>query len=93
MFNMGPPDVDAVAKGIAAFHREAKMLDTHLGKQAYLVGYELTLADFEVGAPLFYAEGGQLPVAGYANIRACFGRVSALPRWQQTAPDFARQAA
>jgi len=35
---MGPPDVDAVAKGIAAFHREAKMLDTHLGKQAYLVG-------------------------------------------------------
>ena len=93
IFNMGPPDADAVAKGIAAFHREAKMLDTHLGKQAYLVGDELTLADFEVGAPLFYTEGGQLPVAGYANIRAWFGRVSALPCWNATAPDFARQAA
>jgi glutathione S-transferase len=93
VFNMGRPDADAVAKGTAAFHREAKVLDAHLARQTYLVGNGVTLADFEIATPLFYAEAGQLPVAGYANIRAWFGRVSALPCWQETAPDFAKKAA
>jgi glutathione S-transferase len=93
IFNMGPPDEAAVAKGTVAFHREAKMLDAHLSKQAYLVGNSVTIADFQIAASLFYAEGGQLPVEGYANVRAWFGRVSALPCWNETAPDFAKKAA
>ena len=93
IFNMGPPDAQSVAKGIAAFHRDAKVLDAHLGKQAYLAGDSVTIADFQVAAPLFYAEGGGLPVEGYANIRTWFGRVSALPCWNETAPDFAKKAA
>ena len=93
IFNMGPPDAEAVAKGTVAFHREAKMLDAHLAKQAYLVGDNVTIADFQIAAALFYAEGAQLPVEGYANIRAWFGRVAALPCWNETAPDFAKKAA
>ena len=93
IFNMGPPDADAVARGTAAFHREAKTLDAHLAKQKYLAGDNLTIADFQIAASLFYAEGGGLPVEGYANIRAWFGRVAALPCWNETAPDFAKKAA
>ena len=69
------------------------MLDAHLGKQPYLVGQEITLADFAVAAPLFYAERAQFPLAPYARIKEWFGRVSALPCWQQTAPQRPAQAA
>jgi glutathione S-transferase len=86
ILNLGPPDEAAVAKGTDSFHKEAKMLDAHLGKQPYLVGKEITLADFAVAGPLFYIQQGGLPVEPYAKLREWFGRVSALPAWRETAP-------
>ena len=76
LLNLGPPDEAVVAKGIEAFHKEAKLLDAHLAKGPYLVGKELTLADFAVAAPLFYIQQGGLPVEPYAKLRDWFGRVS-----------------
>jgi len=86
LLNLGPPDEAAVAKGTEAFHKEAKMLDAHLAKQPYVVGKELTIADFAVAAPLFYAKEGELPVGPYARAQEWFGRVAALPVWRETAP-------
>ena len=88
--NLGPPDQAAVAKGVAAFKKEAKMLDAHLAKQKYLVGDALTIADFAVAAPLFYAKEAELPLAPYSHVRGWFERVSALPCWRETAPQFGR---
>jgi glutathione S-transferase len=93
LLNLGPPDEAAVAKGTEAFHKEAKILDAQLAKQPYLVGKDLTIADFAVAAPLFYAQQGGLPVEPYAKLRDWFGRVSALRAWQQTAPQFPAAAA
>jgi glutathione S-transferase len=93
LLNLGPPDQAAVAKGTEAFHKEAKMLDAHLAKQPYLVGKDLTLADFAVAAPLFYSQQGGLPVEPYANVRNWFGRVSALPAWKDSAPQMPAAAA
>ena len=84
--NMGPADSAAVAKANEAFNKEAKVLDAHLAKQKYLVGDALTVADFAVAAPLFHAEGAQIPLGSYANVRGWFQRVSALPCWGETAP-------
>ena len=56
LLNLGEPDEAAVAKGIECFNKEAKVLDAQLAKQPYLVGKELTLADFSVAAPLFYTK-------------------------------------
>jgi glutathione S-transferase len=86
VLNLGPPDEAIVAKGTEAFHRDARVLEAHLSRQSYLVGDILTLADFAVAAPLFHAARAELPVAPYAHVRGWFGRVSALPAWQQTAP-------
>ncbi len=86
LVNLGPPDEAAVAKATEAFNRDAKVLDTHLDKQAYLVGKEPTLADFAVAAPLFYAKEADMPVARYGRLQEWFGRVSALPAWRETAP-------
>lgn len=93
LLNLGPPDETAVAKGTEAFHKEAKILDAQLAKGPYLVGKELTLADFAVAAPLFYIQQGGLPVEPYAKLRDWFGRVSALPAWKDTAPQAPAAAA
>ena len=53
-----------------------------LGKQPYLVGKDVTLADFSVAAPLFYARG-DMPLGPYAHVRDWFDRVSALPCWRR----------
>jgi glutathione S-transferase len=93
LLNLGPPDEAAVAKGTEAFHKEAKLLDAQLAKAPYLVGKELTLADFAVAAPLFYIQQGGLPVEPYAKLRDWFGRVSALSAWRDTAPQAPAAAA
>jgi glutathione S-transferase len=92
LLNLGPPDDAAVAKGLECFNREAAVLDAHLGKQPYLAGGNVTLADFSVAAPLFHAQGADLPLTPYKRIQEWFGRVSALPCWSQTAPQLAAAA-
>jgi len=86
VLNLGPPDDAAVAKATEAFHREARMLDAHLAKQPYLVGKELTLADFSVAVNLFLVKPAEMPIEPYAHVREWFTRVSALPCWKETAP-------
>ncbi len=93
ILNLGPPDEAAIAKGIEAFNKEAKMLDAHFAKQPYLVGKDVTIADFAVAAPLLYAKEAEMPLGPYANLRGWFDRVAALPCWRETAPQFPAAAA
>ena len=93
ILNLGGPDEAAVAQGTQCFNKEAAVLDAHLAKQPFLAGKELTLADFSVAAPLFYAKEAELPVGPYARVQEWFGRVSALPCWRETTPQFAAAAA
>ena len=87
LLNLGPPDEAILAKGTECFNREARVLDAHLSKSSYLVGTGVTLADFAVAAPLFYAKEAELPVAPYSHVQDWFTRVSALPGWRDTAPE------
>jgi glutathione S-transferase len=90
--NMGPADAAAIAKATEAFNKEARMLDAHLAKQKHLVGNGLTIVDFAVAAPLFHAEGAQIPLGSYANVGGWFQRISALPCWGETAPQMSAAA-
>ena len=90
--NAGPPDDAIVTRALGCFNREAKVLEAHLAKHPYLVGGSITLADYSVAAPLFYAERVGFPLADYPKVREWFGRVSALPSWKETAPQFAQAA-
>ncbi len=38
------------------------MLDAHLAQRKYLVGDTLTVADFAVAAPMFYAQQAEMPL-------------------------------
>ena len=86
VLNLGAPDAAVVAKGLEAFNREAAVLDAHLTGNRYLAGDELTLADFSVAVPLFYAAQAELPLATFVHVQQWFGRVSSLPAWGETAP-------
>ncbi len=68
------------------FEKCARVLEAHLSKQPYLVGNGITLADFSLAAPLFYADRGGFPLADFPKTREWFGRVSSLPCWKDTAP-------
>ena len=92
IFNLGPPDEAVIAKGVEAFNKEAAMLDAHLGKRKYLVGDALTIADFAVVAPLFYAKEADLSLGSFPQLRAWSERVMALPCWGATAPQMAAAA-
>jgi glutathione S-transferase len=86
ILKLGPPDAAVVAAATEAFNREARVLDQHLAKQPYLVGGEVTLADFSVASPLVYAKQAELPLASYPRVAEWFGRISAMPAWRDTAP-------
>jgi len=92
MLNLGTPDETAIAKGVEGFAREAGMLNAHLAKQKHLIGDALTIADFAVASPLFYAKQAALPLTPYPHISNWFERVAALPCWRDSAPQMAAAA-
>lgn len=85
--NLGPPDAAAVEAALNAFNRDAAVLEARLSKQKYLVGDDLTLADFSVAASLCYAAQAEMPLSRYPHVAAWFERVSSLPAWRETAPE------
>ena len=83
MASLGEPDAAEVAKAEESFHTYAKVLNRHLKGRTWLVGDELTLADFSVGAPLTFTEPAQLPVQPYPEIQRWYEGLKALDSWRQ----------
>lgn len=79
-----PADPGEEARGCQEFAECAVVLDGHLKDRSWLVGDQVTLADYTVAAPLMYIVRASLPVAQYPNLLAWFSRVQQLPAWQQT---------
>lgn len=86
MYGLGAPDADEIIKGEDMFHRFASVLNDHLERCDYLVGDDITLAEFAIAAPLEYAKPARLPLAPYSKIRRWYARMEKLEAWQKTAP-------
>jgi glutathione S-transferase len=86
--NLGEPDLAKIKEGTDLFHASAAVLDNHLRGREYLVGKNLTLADFSVAAMLVYAGPGRYPLEQYGEIRAWYGRIAALDAWKKALPQF-----
>lgn len=85
-FNAGAPDPAEVKRGEQLFNAYAAELNTHLEGRKYLVGNNLTLADFAVAAPLEHAEAARFPISAYGNVRRWYADIAKLDAWQKTAP-------
>ena len=81
-----PTDEAAVKVGEKQFHAFAPVLTGHLEGKKFIVGDQLTLADFSVGACFSFAEPSGLPWEAYTNIRAWYARLGEVPAWKATAP-------
>jgi glutathione S-transferase len=59
------------------------VLDAHLQDRKWLVGNDLTIAEFAVGAPLALSQPAQYPIGKYAAIRRWYDWLASLPAWQR----------
>ena len=79
----GDPDPAEIAKGEKLFHQFAEVLNAHLKGRKWLLGNDLTIADFSVGAPMAMAQAAQYPLAPYPEITRWYGALAALPGWKK----------
>ena len=80
---LGEPDLAEVARGETQFHQFAPVLNGHLKGRRWLLGDDLTIADFCVGATMIMGEAAQYPLAPYPEITRWYAGLAALPAWQQ----------
>jgi glutathione S-transferase len=89
IFMKQDPDPVAVAAGEKEWHTFAPVLNGQLETRKWIMGDDLTLADFSVGACFSYAEASGLPWDNYKHIKAWYTHLGELPAWKNTAPKFA----
>jgi glutathione S-transferase len=93
MFRIGEADPAKVNPAIEQFHKFGRVLDDHLNGRDYLVGDDLSVADFAVAVSLPYAEQMKLPLRDYPNIARWHDGLNALPAWRDPFPERTMQAA
>jgi glutathione S-transferase len=79
-------DPVALAAGEKEWRTFAPVLEAQVAKRKWILGDELTLADFSVGACFSYAEPSGLPMGDFPHIKAWLGRLAEVPAWKNTAP-------
>ena len=82
----GAPDPVELKRGEGLVAQFAPVLDAHLAGRSWVSGDHLTLADLCLSPPLALAGPAAIPVSGYANIQAWFGRIQELDVWKDTMP-------
>ena len=80
------PDQQRIDEAHASFRRLAKVLDDQLARNTYVVGDELSLADFALGGNFSYAPKAGLPMAEFSNIRRWLDVLDEIPAWKASAP-------
>jgi len=79
-----PPDPQRIEEGERSIRELAEVLDAHLVSRTWLLGDQLTIADFALGAWMPSAVPAGLPLAGCQAINNWYKRLSGLPGWQES---------
>lgn len=85
-FNIGPPDAAAVAKATKSFRTQAAVLNNHLKNRKWLVGEQLSVADFSVAVTLPYAAKAEMPLDEFPEVRRWHDQLCALDGWLDPFP-------
>jgi glutathione S-transferase len=81
-FSDVPEDPKVMAKDMLAFQKYAAILDEYLKARKWLVGDELSYADFRTATALPFAEGAGLPIGDYPNIVRWHSQLAQLDAWR-----------
>lgn len=92
---IGGPDQSKIDAAMEDFHRFAAVLNDHLTERDFILGNDVTVADFAVGAvsALALHPQSQVPLDAYPNLKAWYLRLENLPSWAATAPQPRAEAA
>ena len=85
-FLNAPPDEGVVTWATRELTRYAPTLEAHLKGRNYLVGNDVTLADYSVIHVEAFKEGVPFDWSPFPNINAYYERMRAVPHWAKTAP-------
>jgi glutathione S-transferase len=85
-FGIGDPDPAAVAEAQAEFRRYAAVLNDHLANRKWLVGDDLTVADFSVAVTLPYAEQAAMPLDEFPVVRRWHDQLNEFDAWREPFP-------
>ena len=86
MLGMGAPDTARLVEAEQRFAPLARLLDEHLSGRKFLLGDDVTLADFVVGGSATYVERGRIPIGKYPNVAAWWTRLNGVDAWGRTMP-------
>jgi glutathione S-transferase len=86
MLGMGIADTARLVDAEQRFAPLARLLEEHLTARAFLVGDDVTLADFVVGGAATYVERGRIPFNKYPNVAAWWTRLNGIEAWGRTMP-------
>lgn len=78
------PDQKAVDAESEKFHRGAGIMDLALGKNKWLTGPNVTIADVAVAAPMHLPKESKFPLDGYPNVVRWLGQMAELDSWERT---------
>jgi len=85
-FMKQPPDDARVQAALPEMKTFAGVLEAHLENRQFLVGDELTLADYSLVQQESFASAIPFDWNAYPNILSYFERMRAVPHWCKTAP-------
>lgn len=83
---MGAPDEAKVAEAQGFFRKHAAVLDQHLKGRKWLLGDEMSVADFSVGITLPYAKDAAMPVSEFAEVQRWHDQLNKLDAWRNPFP-------
>jgi glutathione S-transferase len=86
MLGMGVADPVKLAAAEESFWPLAKLLNDRLAGRKFLLGEDVTLADFVVAGAATYMERGKIPIGGFPHIKAWWDRLNAIEAWRSTMP-------
>ena len=86
LLKLGDPDPDELKKGDELFSRFADVLDNHLKNRKWMVGDDITLADYAVGSFLDYIEAAHMPIENFKQIQRWYADIETLESWKKSAP-------
>ncbi len=81
-YHMGPIDHQLVEEGLKLFHTYAAILDAVLTGRQWLVGHDVSYADFRMATFLAFNDVGGLPLEDYPALARWYGRLEAIDAWR-----------
>jgi glutathione S-transferase len=81
-YGLGPVEQKLVESGLSEFASSATILERHFSAADWLVGSDVTYADFRVACILPFADLAGLPLGDFPRVEAWHARLMDIPAWR-----------